>query len=277
LVKITVSAGTATPSTAVSGTDYLATGAVTTSGLTQATGKLLGRTTASTGAIEEITPTTGLSLSAGNLFTAGAYTANGFTMATSRLLGRTTASTGAAEEISAGAGLSLSGGSLATSGALTSSGFTMSTARLIGRTTASTGAVEEISIGSGLTLSGGSLNTASTAPNVCQTGEFDAGNSGTSITLNWNNGASQLVTLTGNLGTLTLSNPVAGCTYRIEFVEDGTGGRTITFPASIKFENDTTPTLITTADKVIFCSLVYTTIGADGYFGWCTTNPLSKP
>lgn len=113
--------------------------------------------------------------------------------------------------------------------------------------------------------------------NVCQSGEFDAGNSGTSITLNWNNGASQIVTLNNNLATLTLSNPVAGCTYRIEFVEDGTGGRTIAFPSSIKFENDTTPSVITTADKVIFCSMVYTTVGADGYFGWCTTNPLSKP
>jgi hypothetical protein len=43
------------------------TAAVTTSGLTQATGKLLGRTTASTGAIEEITVGTGLTLSAGTL------------------------------------------------------------------------------------------------------------------------------------------------------------------------------------------------------------------
>ncbi len=43
------------------------TAAVTTSGLTQATGKLLGRSTASTGAIEEITVGTGLTLSAGTL------------------------------------------------------------------------------------------------------------------------------------------------------------------------------------------------------------------
>ncbi len=41
--------------------------AVTTSGLTQATGKLLGRTTSSTGAIEEITVGTGLTLSGGTL------------------------------------------------------------------------------------------------------------------------------------------------------------------------------------------------------------------
>lgn len=47
------------------------TAAVTTSGLTQATARLLGRTTASTGAIEEITVGTGLSLSAGSLTATG--------------------------------------------------------------------------------------------------------------------------------------------------------------------------------------------------------------
>jgi len=46
-------------------------GAVTSSGLTMATARLLGRTTASTGAIEEITVGSGLSLSAGSLTASG--------------------------------------------------------------------------------------------------------------------------------------------------------------------------------------------------------------
>jgi hypothetical protein len=46
---------------------YAAIGAITGSGLTQATGRILGRTTASTGAIEELTVGAGLSLSAGAL------------------------------------------------------------------------------------------------------------------------------------------------------------------------------------------------------------------
>jgi len=45
----------------------VAGGSITTSGLTQNTSRLLGRTTASSGAIEEITVGTGLSLSAGTL------------------------------------------------------------------------------------------------------------------------------------------------------------------------------------------------------------------
>jgi hypothetical protein len=47
--------------------DFAASGSITTSGLTQSTARILGRTTASTGAIEEITIGSGLSLSAGEL------------------------------------------------------------------------------------------------------------------------------------------------------------------------------------------------------------------
>lgn len=54
-------------SAAIAGTDYVAPGAITTSGLTMATARMLGRTTAITGAVEEITVGTGLSLSAGTL------------------------------------------------------------------------------------------------------------------------------------------------------------------------------------------------------------------
>lgn len=49
-----------------------ASGAITASPLTQATARILGRTTASTGAIEEITVGSGLTLSAGSLTASGA-------------------------------------------------------------------------------------------------------------------------------------------------------------------------------------------------------------
>ena len=54
-------------SAAAAGTDYVAPGAITGSGLTMATARLLGRTTAGSGAVEEITVGTGLSLSGGSL------------------------------------------------------------------------------------------------------------------------------------------------------------------------------------------------------------------
>jgi hypothetical protein len=64
--------GTSAFTAASAGTDYVAPGAITTSGLTMATARLLGRTTASTGAAEEISVGAGLTLSGGTLVNAGA-------------------------------------------------------------------------------------------------------------------------------------------------------------------------------------------------------------
>jgi len=70
--------------------DKLEAGSVTTSGLTMTTSKLLGRSTASTGAVEEITVGSGLTLSAGTLTaSAGAGTNLSYT-ASSRLLASST-------------------------------------------------------------------------------------------------------------------------------------------------------------------------------------------
>jgi hypothetical protein len=54
-------------SAATAGTDYLAAGAITSSGLTMATARLLGRTTASTGAVQEISIGSNLTFSSGVL------------------------------------------------------------------------------------------------------------------------------------------------------------------------------------------------------------------
>lgn len=62
---------------------YVTAGAATGSGLTQATGKLLGRTTASTGAIEEITPGSTLTFAAGSLDVARPFTLGAVTNTTS--------------------------------------------------------------------------------------------------------------------------------------------------------------------------------------------------
>lgn len=63
---------TGVPSIAVAATDYVAPSAyASANGLTMATARLLGRTTASSGAAEEITVGSGLSLSAGSLTATG--------------------------------------------------------------------------------------------------------------------------------------------------------------------------------------------------------------
>lgn len=94
---------------------------------------------------------------------------------------------------------------------------------------------------------------------------YDAGNSGTTKAINWNNGDQQKVTLTGNV-TFSFSNVVAGRTYLLYLVQDGTGGRTCTFPTSspaVRTSNNTnfgTPSLTTTLNSLSIVTLTaYTT------------------
>lgn len=69
LLKVTN--GTGVLSGAEAGTDFVEPGAVTSSGITMSSARLLGRSSASAGAIEEITVGTGLSLSSGTLTATG--------------------------------------------------------------------------------------------------------------------------------------------------------------------------------------------------------------
>jgi hypothetical protein len=83
--------------------------------------------------------------------------------------------------------------------------------------------------------------TANTWSEFSPAGLYAAGNTSTAKTLDWNNGTKQSVTATGNV-TFTLSNPVAGISYRIEITQDGTGSRTYTWPAAVKWPGGTAPT-----------------------------------
>jgi hypothetical protein len=74
-----------------------------------------------------------------------------------------------------------------------------------------------------------------------------------------------------------LTNPIYGRAYRLILVQDGTGGWTPTFPSNVKFENNTPPSWVTTASTVTFVSLIYTSLGSDGYLGFATTNPITSP
>lgn len=71
LLKNTTTTGV--PSIATAGTDYVAPGALTSSGLTMSTARLIGRSTAGTGAPEEITIGSGLTLSGGTLTGTGGF------------------------------------------------------------------------------------------------------------------------------------------------------------------------------------------------------------
>lgn len=56
------------------------------------------------------------------------------------------------------------------------------------------------------------------------------------------------ITLTANC-TLTFPTAAAGKTFSVFLVQDGTGSRTVTWPATVKWPAGTAPTLTTTASK----------------------------
>jgi hypothetical protein len=84
------------------------------------------------------------------------------------------------------------------------------------------------------------------------------------------------LTLTGNM-TVTLSNPPAsGTLYSVMMIvkQDGTGSRTITWPASVKWPNASAPTLSTAANAVDVLNF-FTVDGGTTYYGSLSLANLS--
>jgi hypothetical protein len=74
-----------------------------------------------------------------------------------------------------------------------------------------------------------------------------AANSGTAYTFDISSSANFLITLTGNC-TYTFPTAEVGRTFVVKFVQDATGGRTITLP-TVKWPGGTAPTWTATANK----------------------------
>jgi hypothetical protein len=75
------------------------------------------------------------------------------------------------------------------------------------------------------------------------------------ITVNWQNGNVQSVTLTGN-PTITFSNGQDGGRYILIVEQDGTGSRTVTW-SNANWPGGTAPTLTTTASKWDYITFIY--------------------
>lgn len=85
---------------------------------------------------------------------------------------------------------------------------------------------------------------------------YSYGNSTTAATIDWANGNTQAITLTGDC-TLTLNNPISGAFYTLEIKQDATGNRTITWPVDVKWSGDVEPVLTLTGLKTDIISLYY--------------------
>ncbi len=64
--------------------------------------------------------------------------------------------------------------------------------------------------------------------------EYNAGNSGTSVTVDWTNGNKQLLTLTGS-GTITMTAPTGICNLILRVIQNATGTATSTWSPLVKW------------------------------------------
>jgi len=81
------------------------------------------------------------------------------------------------------------------------------------------------------------------------TEEVATANTSTAYTIDLANGSVQILTLTGNC-TFTFPTVVSGKGFTLLLLQDATGSRTVTWPASVKWPGSTAPTITATASKM---------------------------
>jgi hypothetical protein len=81
------------------------------------------------------------------------------------------------------------------------------------------------------------------------TEEVATANTSTAYTIDLAGGSVQILTLTGNC-TFTFPTATAGQSFILLLKQDGTGGRTVTWPASVEWPGATAPTITNTASKM---------------------------
>jgi hypothetical protein len=96
-------------------------------------------------------------------------------------------------------------------------------------------------------------------------GWVDVGNSGSgNINIDCSLGSRFKVTLTGNV-TVNFINQKDGQTVDIQFVQDATGGRTLSWNANTRFPNNVVPTVFTTANNF---ALIFTGVYSANNTSW---------
>ena len=79
----------------------------------------------------------------------------------------------------------------------------------------------------------------------------------TTDTIDWNRGNQQSKTLGAPTTTLTFTAPSGPTRLVLILIQDGTGSRTVTWPANVKWPSATAPTLTTTAGRIDVISCIY--------------------
>jgi hypothetical protein len=120
--------------------------------------------------------------------------------------------------------------------------------------------------GSGAQLTGSSL-----APNLglVQAGVQTIVGNNQSLTVDFNDGNIHLIDVTGATGTLgiTLSNPVAGASYKLFFKNPATA-LLVTWPGSVKWPQSQAPIWTETLNSVDSVDLYYESVAGVYYSDW---------
>ena len=98
--------------------------------------------------------------------------------------------------------------------------------------------------------------TARTSMDAMPAGAYEL-TDGTTIAIDWDNGATQYVVLGATGRTVTFANPVNGAVYRFIIIQDSSGSQTITTWPTIKWAGGVAPTLSTTGDYIDIVTLLY--------------------
>lgn len=220
------------------GGDLSANRTLTTS---MATSRLIGRTTAGAGVMEEISVGAGLALAAGSL-------ANTVTQYTDELaqdaVGPILTDTATIDFTYNDGVPSITADVKDDSITYAKMQDVSAASRLIGRGDSGAGSPEEITLGSGLSMTG---TTLSASDPVVDSVAYAA-----SLALDWD-GVDEIRVgaLTGNLDITAMSNMVDGKRYVLKLLQDGTGGRTVTVSAANVRYSEDMPSLwySTTASK----------------------------
>lgn len=89
---------------------------------------------------------------------------------------------------------------------------------------------------------------------------------GTTTEINWNNGNIAKFTFDGDDEILEFIDSNGGSELTLMVVQDSVGGRTLTFPANVKWKGGIAPTLSTTPDSVDIIKFIFDGIDYYGIF-----------
>lgn len=114
------------------------------------------------------------------------------------------------------------------------------------------------------------VNATNAAPAISVTGQYYSAQFTCTVTLDWNNGNAQAITLANGGQTFTFANGQAGGRYLLKLKQPAAGAAgTVTWPGSVLWSGGTAPTLTATNGQTDIVTLYF---DGTNFFGGYTLN-----